>query len=167
MGGKEPDRKTATQWPFKEVGMNVEAVLPAARNRLVRISEASRLTQAAALFGQNRADLIVVCNADDRMVGVVSKTDIVSRIGQCQGHACSTMVASVMTRDVVCCRPGDRLQQAWDLMKEKGFLHVPVVDSDGRPLGTLYARDALQALLGEVEYEEDLLRDYVMGIGYR
>jgi CBS domain-containing protein len=76
------------------------------------------------------------------------------------------MVASVMTRDVVCCHPGDRLQRAWELMKEKGFLHIPVVDSEGRPLGTLYARDALQALLGEVEYEEDLLRDYVMGIGY-
>jgi CBS domain-containing protein len=160
------DQKTAAHWPFKEVSMNVETVLPAARDHLVRISDSSQLTQAAALFGQHRADLIVVCNADDKMVGVVSKTDIVSRIGQCQGHACTTMVASVMTRDVVCCRPGDRLQHAWDLMKEKGFLHIPVVDSEGRPLGTLYARDALQALLGEVEYEEDLLRDYVMGIGY-
>lgn len=166
MSAIEPDQKSGTQWPFKELRMNVEAVLPAARNRLVRISEASQLIQAATLFGRNRADLIVVCNEDDKMVGVVSKTDIVSRIGQCQGHACTTMVASVMTRDVVCCRPGDRLQLAWDLMKEKGFLHIPVVDSEGRPLGTLYARDALQALLGEVEYEGDLLRDYVMGIGY-
>jgi CBS domain-containing protein len=166
MAEKEPDQKSATGWPFKELPMNVETVLPAARDRLVRISEASQLTQAAALFGQNRTDLIVVCNDDDKMVGVVSKTDIVSRISQCQGHACTTMVASVMTRDVVCCRPGDRLHQAWDLMKEKGFLHIPIVDSEGRPLGTLYARDALQALLGEVEYEEELLRDYVMCIGY-
>ncbi len=163
----EPDQRSVIRWPFKELSMNVEVVLSVARDRLTRISEDSQLTQAAALFGQNRAELIVVCNADDKMVGVVSKTDIVSRISQCQGHACTTMVASVMTRDVVCCRPDDRLQQAWDLMKEKGFLHIPVVDSEGRPLGTLYARDALQALLGEVEYEEDLLRDYVMGIGYR
>lgn len=163
----EPDQKSVTKWPFKELPMNVEAVLPVARTRLTRISEAAQLTQAAALFSQNRADLIVVCNSEDKMVGVVSKTDIVSRISQCQGHACTTMVASVMTQDVVCCRPGDRLQQAWDLMKEKGFLHIPVVDSESRPLGTLYARDALQALLGEVEYEEALFRDYVMGIGYR
>ncbi len=147
--------------------MNVETILPVARTRLAQISDAAQLTRAAALFSQNRADLIVVCNGEDKMVGVVSKTDIVSRIGQCQGHACTTMVASVMTRDVVWCRPGDRLQQAWDLMKEKGFLHIPVVDSEGRPLGVLYARDALQALLGEVEHEGDLLRDYVMGIGYR
>lgn len=147
--------------------MNVEAVLPEARNRLVRISGASQLTQAAALFRQHHANLIVVCNADNIMVGVISKTDIVSRISQCQGHACTKMVASVMTRDVVCCRPCDRLQEAWVLMKEKGVLHVPVVDTEGHPLGTLSAHDAIKALLGEVEYEEDLLRDYVMGIGYR
>jgi len=159
--------ETATQWPLKEVPVKVEAVLPVARDRLVRISGASQLTQAATLFGQRRADLIVVCNAEDKMVGVISKTDIVSRISQCQGHACTTTVVSVMTRDVVCCRPGDRLQQAWALMKEKGVLHIPVVDSESRPLGTLSAHDAIQALLGEVEYEEDLLRDYVMGIGYR
>jgi len=35
------------------------------------------------------------------------------------------------------------------------------------PLGVLYANDALQLLLKEAEYEEDLLRDYVMGMGYR
>ncbi len=146
--------------------MNVGAVFSIARDRLVGISKDSQLTHAAALFGQNRAGLIIICDGDDKMVGVVSKTDIVSRISQCQGHACTTMVASVMTRDVVCCRLEHILQQVWNLMKEKGFLHIPAADSKGRPLGTLYARDALQALLGEVEREEDLLRDYVMGIGY-
>lgn len=160
-------KETVAQWPFKEVAINIEAVLPAAQNHLVTINEAAQLTQAAALFGQKRTDLVVVCDDAGRMVGVVSKTDIVSRISHCQGSACTTMVASVMTRDVVCCRFNDRLQQAWSVMKEKGFLHIPIVDPEGRPVGTLYARDVLQALLGEVEHEEDLLRDYVMGIGYR
>lgn len=52
-------------------------------------------------------------------------------------------------------------------MKDRGLKHVPVIDAESRPLGVLYARDALQELLKEVEYEELLLRDYVMGIGYR
>jgi CBS domain-containing protein len=147
--------------------MNVGTVLPAAQSHLAIINKAARLTQAAALFGQNRADLIIVCDDTGKMVGVISKTDIVSRISQCRGSACTTMVASVMTRDVACCRPDDGLQQAWSVMKERGFLHIPVVDSEGRPVGTLYARDVLQALLGEVEHEEDLLREYIMGIGYR
>jgi hypothetical protein len=33
-------------------------------------------------------------------------------------------------------------------------------------VGVLNARDALQVLLKEVENEESLLRDYVMGIGF-
>ena len=52
-------------------------------------------------------------------------------------------------------------------MKEKGVLHVPAIDQNRRPAGVLTARDALQALLKETEYEENLLRDCVMGIGYR
>jgi CBS domain-containing protein len=45
--------------------------------------------------------------------------------------------------------------------------NVPVVDADSKPLGVLNARDVLQSLLEDVEYEEQLLRDYVMCVGYR
>jgi CBS domain-containing protein len=146
--------------------LKIEFLLPDARSRLVRIGDAAPLTQAAALFGQHRTDLIVVCDDTGKMVGVVSKTDIVSRIAQCRGHACTTMVAAVMTRDVAYCGPADTLQQAWNLMKERGVLHVPILDRQGRPLGMLYARDVLQALLDTLAQEGDLLRDYVMGLGY-
>lgn len=101
------------------------------------------------------------------MADVVSKTDIVSRIGTCEGCGCTEMVANVMTRDVVYCHPGDLLRNVWSLMKETGVLHVPAIDQNRRPAGVLTARDALQALLKETEYEENLLRDCVMGIGYR
>jgi len=101
------------------------------------------------------------------MVGVVSKTDIVSRIGECQGRACATMVATVMVRDVVYCRPDDSLQDVWNRMNANGLLNFPVVDERNRPLGVLNAGDLLHALLGKAEHEESLLRDYVMGIGYR
>lgn len=45
-------------------------------------------------------------------------------------------------------------------MKERRLKNIPIVDQDGRPLGVLNARDALEALLEEVEYEEILLREY-------
>jgi len=52
-------------------------------------------------------------------------------------------------------------------MKERGFVHIPIVDEQARPCGVVNARDALQALLRDVTNEELLLRAYVMGIGYR
>lgn len=146
--------------------MKVESILPAARMRLVTVKDSAQLTQAAAQLGRDDINLIVVCNDSGAMTGVVSKTDIVSRISVCEGCGCTEMVANVMTRDVVCCHPGDPLHKVWSLIKEKGVLQVPVVDQDRHPIGVLAVRDALQALLKETEYEEKLLRDYVMGIGY-
>jgi hypothetical protein len=51
-------------------------------------------------------------------------------------------------------------------MKKRGLKNIPINDQDSGPVGVLNARDALQALLEEVENEESLLRDYVMGIGF-
>ncbi len=147
--------------------MIVETLLPIARDHLVTISDTARLTEAASCFGRGDTSLIIVCDDAAIMLGVVSKTDIVSRIGRCDGGACMTTVGSVMSQKIVCCRPGDTLQEAWSLMKESGFFHIPIVDQNRRPMGMLNVRDALQAMLGDVEYEEALLRDYVMGIGYR
>lgn len=147
--------------------MNIKSMLPVARERLVTISNKAQLVEAAGLLGGGRVDLVVVCEETGRMVGVVTRTDIVSRISQCSGHACTASVASVMSCDVISCRPTETLEAAWERMKEKGYVHLPIVDQHDHPLGTLNARDALQELLKEVEHEEGLLRDYVMGIGYQ
>lgn len=53
------------------------------------------------------------------------------------------------------------------MMGKRGFVHVPVLDEHSEPSGVVNARDALGVLLEEEQYEESLLRDYVMGIGYR
>lgn len=74
--------------------------------------------------------------------------------------------ADVMTRDVAYCGPTDFLPDVLSMMEERGFVHVPVVDENAKPLGVVYARDALRALFAEEKYEESLLRDYVMGVGY-
>ena len=43
----------------------------------------------------------------------------------------------------------------------------PILDEARRPLGIIYAREALQALLSEAENQDELLRDYIAGVGYR
>jgi CBS domain-containing protein len=147
--------------------MFVERILPVACERLVTIRDNALLMEAATLLGDRHTNLIVVCNDGGAMVGVVTKTDIVRRISHCHGSGCTTAVATVMTQDVTHCRPDDLLQDIWSIMKERSLLHIPIVGQDFKPLGVINARDVLFALLGEVEHEESLLRDYVMGIGYR
>ena len=147
--------------------MFVDRVLSIARRRLVTINASALLTDAACLLGNSDVNLVIVCDSDGAMMGVITKTDVVRQIGHCQGRACTSTAAKVMTRDVTKCRPGDSLHDVWSLMNERGIQCVPITGADSIPCGVLNAPDALQALLTEVEDEEVLLRDYVMGIGYR
>ena len=72
-----------------------------------------------------------------------------------------------MTQEVIVCSIEDRLHDVWTIMKAKGLQSVPIVDPENRPTGLLSAADVLEVLLSEVEYEEELLKDYVMCVGYR
>jgi CBS domain-containing protein len=147
--------------------MFVERMLPVARERLVTIRDDALLTNAARLLDGRHINLVVACDSGGAMVGVVTKTDVVRQMGHCQGSSCTATVATVMTKDVTYCRLGDLLHDVWTIMKERSLLHAPIVGEDSTPLGVINARDALLALLEGSEYEESLLRDYVMGIGYR
>jgi CBS domain-containing protein len=147
--------------------MLAERMLPRARERLVTISGAAPVKDAAALMSRPHTDAVIVCSGDGGMVGVLTKTDIVGQITRCVGGGCTARVDAIMTRDVVSCRPDEPLQGIWSVMKARGLQRIPVLDGDRKPIGIIYARDALQCLLGEVENDEALLRDYVMNVGYQ
>jgi hypothetical protein len=42
-----------------------------------------------------------------------------------------------------------------------------MVCADMRPIGVVNARDVLETFMKEAEYEEGLMRDYVMSVGYQ
>jgi predicted transcriptional regulator len=146
--------------------MFVADLLPEARKRLVTIADDALLIEAARLL-QSETELVIVCNSGRLLIGVITKTDVVKQISQCRGASCIAQAAAVMTRDVLLCEAKDLLRDVWTRMKERGLKNVPVVDQAPRPLGLLHARDILQVLLSESESDEALLRDYVMGVGYR
>jgi CBS domain-containing protein len=146
--------------------MIVKNILPRALERLAVIEAEAPVKEAAALMSRPHTDLIVVCDHGD-MVGVLTKTDIVSQISHCMGASCTAKVDSIMTRDVTYCRTHEMLLDVWSVMRERGLQRVPIVDDGRRPIGIIYAREALQALLSEAENQDELLRDYISGVGYR
>lgn len=145
----------------------IHALLPRARERLIVISEVAPVVDAARLLTVAHTGLVVVCSPEGHTAGVVTKADVVREISTCTGCSCTTRVSDIMTKDVICCSPRQSLSEVWAVMKEKALKQIPVVGDDQRPLGVLYANDALETLLSEVENSEVSLRDYVMGVGYR
>jgi arabinose-5-phosphate isomerase len=146
--------------------MYIEKFLPTARKRMCCTDAGTALLQAARLLESDH-DMLVVCDTEGRMVGVLTKTDAVRQIGICTGASCTAPVVEAMAREVITATPSGKLKDVWDTMKAHGLKNIPVVGPDGKPLGVLNARDVLQNLWQEVQHEEDLLFNYVMNVGYR
>ena len=145
----------------------VSSIDAPARSRLVTASVDALLVNVAKLLSDTQISLVVVCDSGGAMVGVITKSDIVQWVGQRRGRVRTATAADMMTRDVTYCHPTDCLPDVLLMMQKCGFVHIPVVDESSKPLGVVNARDALRALFADEKYEKSLLRDYVMGVGYR
>jgi CBS domain-containing protein len=144
--------------------MFVENMLSAAVKRLVSVGEDAALIDAAKPLSDFNVDLVVVCSVDGRLAGIITKTDVVRQF--CRGSGYTTAASDVMMRNVILCYPSDPLRHVWAVMKERGVKNIPVISQDSRPIGVLNARDVIEVLMDEADYEDALLRDYVMTVGY-
>jgi CBS domain-containing protein len=89
---------------------------------------------------------------DGRLVGIFTERDAVYRVIAQGRDARTTRLAEVMTPDPNTVTPEESFGYALLLMHERGFRHAPVLE-DGRPVGIVSARNALDPDLEEFEAE--------------
>jgi signal-transduction protein with cAMP-binding, CBS, and nucleotidyltransferase domain len=96
---------------------------------------------------------------DDR----ASERDILSGLAE-HGVALLGLKASdVMTREVLTCSRGDNVQSIMRRMSRSRVRHLPVTEN-GRLCGMISIGDAIKHRLGEVELEENVLRDAYIAV---
>ena len=147
--------------------VRVSALESVARSRLLPIGKDALLVEVAALLSSAQISVVVVCDGAGVAIGTITETVLVRCLGLRQADFFTTHAADVMTRELTSCASDDGLSDVLAMMHKRGLIHVLVVDSARRPIGVLNARDGLRALLAAGNHEEELLRNYVMGIGYQ
>ena len=145
----------------------VKHILEAAQKRLVVLSLEASLFDAARILKNRDTPLVVVCDSDRIAVGVISSGHVLNALATAGVDAVGFNAGAIMTKPLLTCHVGDYLQQVWAVMNSRTLPCAPILDDDGRAQGVLHARDVAIALIDEVNYEEVLLRDYVMGVGYQ
>jgi CBS domain-containing protein len=144
----------------------VKHILEAAQKRLVVLSQEASLFDAARILANRDTPLVVVCDSDDIAVGVIASGHVIKVLATAGVDALGFNAGAIMTKPVLSCHVDQTLQQVWAVMNSRTLPCAPILDDDGRAQGVVHARDVAIALLDEVNYEEILLRDYVMGVGY-
>ena len=145
----------------------VSALDAVARSRLLTVGMDALLVEVAALLSNAQISVVVVCDPAGTATGTITETVLVRRLGLGQVDFFTTHASDVMTREITACAPGDSLSEVLAMMHKRSLIHVLVVDPANKPLGVLNARDGLRALLAAGNQEEEMLRNYVMGIGYQ
>lgn len=145
--------------------MRVENLHSYTASRLTVLNHDATVREAALALSSPGIGLVVVCNASGGSEGVLSKSDLVRHLA---GPAAPKgSVGALMTRSIVACGPGDDVHDVWQMMVARNLQNIPVIDVGAKPLGTLDIRDAMKALFEEEQIQEQMLFNYVAGVGYR
>jgi CBS domain-containing protein len=99
---------------------------------------------------------------DDKVVGVFTERDLMTRVVGKGKDPNTTPIAEVMTTPVRVVRASTPVASAASLMRSNHFRHLPVVDDDGRLVGMVALRYLLYDLLEELDVKVDDLHHHLM-----
>ncbi len=126
------------------------------------VSDSDTAQEAAKKMREQNIGFLPVCDSTGNLVGTITDRDIAVRVVAEDLSASECLVSDAMTREIICCRPGDDLAEAERLMGRYHKSRV-IVSDDGRrlrgviSLSDVAARDSLRraaATLREVSSRE-------------
>jgi len=121
------------------------------RRKVLKAAPETLVSKAAELMAAKNVGAIMVIE-DDRLVGIFTERDVVFRVVARGLDAQATRLADVMTRAPHTVDPDKSFGYALLVMQENGFRHLPVMQ-DGKPIGIVSSRSAMDPELEEFVYE--------------
>ena len=136
--------------------MKVSTILATKGANIVTIQPESLVSDAVQLFNKHDIGALMVINAEDELVGILSERDIVRNLAQHESIL-AVPVQELMTPRVIVGRPNDDVISIVHTMTEKRFRHLPIVDN-GRIIGIISIGDVVKAQRDQYYGEVDTLQ---------
>jgi CBS domain-containing protein len=112
--------------------------------RVCSVRESDDLALAARTMRDENIGFMPVLDSDDVLVGVITDRDIVVRSFVGTSDPRQMLVGSVMSRDVIACRPTDTVEIAERKMRNRRITRLVITDPQGAPAGVLSLSDIAQ-----------------------
>jgi len=122
---------------MKQIGEVIEG------RPLFHIDPTETVRKAARTMSDKNVGCIAVIDDDGRLVGMFSERDVLTRIVAEGRNPDDTLVANVMTKEIIAAEPTETVNDALTKMRERNFRHLPVVQA-GHLIGMISIRDLLQ-----------------------
>ena len=129
------------------------------RRDLVAAPPTATVMEVASLMTDAHVGALCILDGD-ALVGIFSERDLMTRVLVAGRDARKTLVAEVMTRDVVTACIDDSRNDCISKMREERFRHLPALDGD-RVIAMLSMRDLLRDEIEEQREELVVLQAYL------
>jgi CBS domain-containing protein len=141
---------------------SVSDILAGKGRHMITISSQAPVFTAATVMKDNKVGALLVLD-EGRLIGMLSERDISQRVVAEQREPANTLVAEVMTGDVICCRPHTDIEEARSVMKNRRVRHLPVVEEGGGVIGMVSIGDLNAYQVDSAERTIYLLKEYIHG----
>ncbi|MDE2335417.1 MAG: CBS domain-containing protein [Rhodospirillales bacterium] len=142
--------------------MTVAAMLRHKGHDVASVPPTEKIASVAEELSRRRIGAVVVLDAADQLLGIVSERDIVHAIAANGARALEMTAGQLMTRTLRTATPETTVLEAMTLMTEGRFRHLPVL-SHGGLVGIVSIGDVVKARILQQDHEVDSLRAYVAG----
>jgi CBS domain-containing protein len=140
---------------MKPVGELLKHHPPALR----QIGPEASVYEALRVLAEHEVGALAVMD-QGRLVGIVSERDYTRKVALQGRNSRETLVAEIMTREVLAVPPNTRTKTCMALMSQRKIRHLPVVEQ-GRVLGMISIRDILDDIIADHESTIAQLETYI------
>lgn len=142
--------------------MFVRQILNDKGDDIVTTGPSVKIADVVALMAKEHIGAIVVLDENAHIAGIVSERDITRSLAEHGASILAMNAESIMTAEVVTCRPDDGVDKLMRKMTAGRFRHLPVLDK-GKIVGIISIGDVVKHRLEELENESNLLQNYIAG----
>ena len=140
--------------------MLVSQILKTKGDMVFTASPHETVGAAAALLHSRRVGAMVVMDAEDHVVGILSERDVVRAVAEGGHGALAKPVSDFMSGSVVFADPGESVDVLLSRMTDRRIRHLPIC-KDERLVGILSIGDLVKVKIAETEAEAQHLKDYI------
>lgn len=136
------------------------ADLIGSRKQVYSITEETTVDAAARFLREKQVRSVGVLDAAGRLAGVVSQSDISSKVAAENKCPAWTRVSEIMTKELITVPPEMPLDECLRLMEKHGIFHLLVVDERASYQGMLSVTDLLQVIASDQKARADMLEAF-------
>lgn len=130
------------------------------KKHVLSVGPHASVWEAACAMTRASCGSILVMEPPDRLLGILTERDLMTRVVARALEPKQTPVSEVMTAHPLCVPPETKVSDAVLTMLERGFRHLPIVGPGSKILGVFSIRDALPRELGmalsQAEFNEQV-----------